>query len=993
MNRFLAPALTILLSVLAALSPCQASAREETLRFIHALQRSGYGDMAVEYLNVLAKRPDLSPEIRVVWDLEMSKSLKAAAADAFDIRERDRWLDESQRHLAKFLKENPNHPAANIALAEWGDFLLRQAESRINAAKPLDGKKDTTQFDRLMTEARADLTASQEKFQAAAKGFDEHAKRLAAAIKSAGKKAEPADVEARQDAAIALRSAEAQLAWIDYCTAQTYPPKSPQRTAALQKAAKAFDDVYQRDRAAGGQSEIGLRAHLWHGRTVEELGDAPLAIDIYDEVLGGSADPNERTAATGAEPIFAQAQYFRLLLIAKQNPKQFLSEAKVWLDQNRRLRPTDGYQGVALELAKAKLAAAREGAGPERARRTSEAIQLLNEVVKVHSQFQSEAVLLRRDTLKAAGRVEGDVRTFDEAVALADAAMAASRWEDARDDYLKALQIAAEQKRSDPSAVKSVQESLARARCNIAWNLFRKGKVDECLESVGAIIFEDSQKKIVRKDSPVAAEAAALAVAAALDLYVHAPADKKAAALAKLIGVAEFTEKNWPDRPEADDARMARAQAKLVAGQIREAIDIFERVNPKSDRYPLAMYRAGQDYAALYGMEKRKPEKSRNAEQMAADRGKAVQRLQTALAILNKAVEPGRPLPEHFADAQLLLAEIRVEAGEMREAAALYQPLVDAITADHPKTLDEAMIRVFLGAARAYSAIGQIDKAAEVSGLLIDLGPDTPQVNFTLIQFVRLLDYERKKAAAAVTELQNDPARTQELTAAKARLASLETLLAKSLAKLAGRRELSLAAMVFIGDTQSAIGKTGEASRVYQKIIQREKADPSFTKNAAAAMTRVHAQAIGLLRKQGNFKEALDQVNELIKAHPRALEPQMEKGYILEGWAEKEPTHYNESVAHWVMLRKKLQTIRPKPPEYYEVMYRVAACLVREAETSKDKATATDRARTAEQVLKAALVLSPKLNGPDMVARYRALLDKAIVLQGRTPDRKDENKP
>jgi len=44
-----------------------------------------------------------------------------------------------------------------------------------------------------------------------------------------------------------------------------------------------------------------------------------------------------------------------------------------------------------------------------------------------------------------------------------------------------------------------------------------------------------------------------------------------------------------------------------VAGQIRDAIDIFERVNPKSDRYPLAMYRAGQDYAALYGMEKRKP--------------------------------------------------------------------------------------------------------------------------------------------------------------------------------------------------------------------------------------------------------------------------------------------------------------------------------------------------------------------------------------------------
>jgi hypothetical protein len=74
-------------------------------------------------------------------------------------------------------------------------------------------------------------------------------------------------------------------------------------------------------------------------------------------------------------------------------------------------------------------------------------------------------------------------------------------------------------------------------------------------------------------------------------------------------------------------------------------------------------------------------------------------------------------------------------------------------------------------------------------------------------------------------------------------------------------------------------------------------------------------------------------------------------------------------------------------------MYRVAACLVREAEKSKDKATVLDRARKAEQVLKAALVLSPKLNGPDTVARYEVLRDKAIALQGRPPERKNGKKP
>ena len=603
-------------------------------------------------------------------------------------------------------------------------------------------------------------------------------------------------------------------------------------------------------------------------------------------------------------------------------------------------------------------------------------------MAKIHSQYQRDAILLRLDALKAAGRSDADVHTFEEAVALADAAAAASQWDRARDACLKALEIARQQKRNDAEGIKTVQEALARARYNLACDLFRKGKLSECIDAVGAIVFADPQKKTVCTNSGTAAEAAALAVAAALNLYVHAPADKKPAALAKLTSVAEFTEKNWPDRPEADDARMARAQAKLVVGQIRAAIDIFERVNPKSDRYPLAMYRAGQDYAALYGMEKRKPEKDRNSTRMAADRGKAIQRLQTALAILGKAVEPAGPLPEHFAEAQLLLAEIRAEGGEMREAAALYRPLVDAAKAAKLKTLDETTLRVFLGAARAHSAIGEIDKAADVSGLLLELGPDTPQVDAVLTQFARLLDFERKKAAAAVTELQSD--------AAKKRLASLETLLGTFLAKLAKRQELSLAAMVFIGDALSAVGMTDEASREYQKIIERDKTDPAFAKAAAGAISRIRAQSIGLLRKQGNFEEALKQVDALIHDYPHNLEPLMEKGYILEGLAEKEPARYDASVSHWVMLRTKLQTLRPKPPEYYDVMYRVAACLVREAEKSNDKAVVLDKARTAEQVLKAALVLSPKLNGPDTVARYRVLLDRAIVLQGRQPERKEE---
>ena len=91
----------------------RVAGREQPLRFLHALQENGYGDMAVEYLKMLAKQPDLPPEVRDVWDLEMSKSLKAAAADAFDAKEYEALMDESQKYLAKFIKEKPDHPDAD----------------------------------------------------------------------------------------------------------------------------------------------------------------------------------------------------------------------------------------------------------------------------------------------------------------------------------------------------------------------------------------------------------------------------------------------------------------------------------------------------------------------------------------------------------------------------------------------------------------------------------------------------------------------------------------------------------------------------------------------------------------------------------------------------------------------------------------------------------------------------------------------------------------
>ncbi|MEN6449615.1 MAG: hypothetical protein ABFC96_03905, partial [Thermoguttaceae bacterium] len=722
-----------------------ALAAERPLKFVHQLRDAGYADMAVVYLDLLAKRPDMPAEVREVWNQEMSLSLEAEAAKAFDAKDRERLLQKAQQHRAKFIQEKPGSEASATAILEWGKSLMNAAIDQIATAnKRPASEKD--QRKKGLADARKQLDAARDKFKEARQTLKKRLDSLP--DKTADDK--------RQQAELELLAADFQLVMVDYYAAQTLEPDSRERTGALKDVAEAFDNVFQRDRDIDPRlSDAGLMAHRWHGKAAEELGDLELADDIYQEVLANPRNSGKKGPANGWEPWFADVEYLRLMLLARQDPHEFISEASEWLKLYRRLNKTDGYQGVWLEVAKAQYGLARKAKGSEKGRRTSEALQALIEVSKVRSQYQQEAILLKREILKASGKSEFDASTFDEAVALADAALSAKQWERARDTYAQALELAGRNKMKDKARLDAVREAAAGCQFMLARDMFTQGQYEKSIEMTGPAIFEDSEHKLVRKSSKAAAQASALAVSAALNLFEDAPAEKRAAASDRLIELAKFTETNWPDLPEADDARMDCGRAKLWVGDVRQALDIFERVNPKSQRYPLAMYSAGQCYVSLYVAEKQKPENARDAKQMAADLAKGIGRLTAGLEELKRQFEPGKPPPRYYFETQHLLAQLRVEAGELKQAAELYQSLVDLIKAERPKQFDKTTVAIFLGAVRVDCSLGQLEKAGDVGRVLIELGPDTPEVNMVLVQFTRLLDEERKKAAAAAIGLES----------------------------------------------------------------------------------------------------------------------------------------------------------------------------------------------------------------------------------------------
>ncbi len=359
-----------LLAIALAAVGAVAAAEEPVLQFLHAAQDQGYGEIAIDYLQRLKAAGRVPPELAQTFDLELSRSYRVAVAEAFNPAEAQERTAKAQAYLDKFLKEHADHPEVARAIESWGDMALDRAITRIRLAS---GTRDKAQQEKQLTAARADLEEARPRF---ADAVDRYSKRYAELKQSladdaskrgkataAGSKKQRQAQEKVRDAEFDWLECRFKLAKIDFYSGQTWlDEKSPKRKAALQAAAKAFDAIFQRYR----ESLVGLHAHLWHGRAVDELGDDILALDIYDEVLATAPEGRERAPAL--EPLFAQVQYQRFLVeVRKDGLDNVLQPATAWLDAHKSWSKFDGYQGVVLLVAKAELAAAAKLKGARNA--------------------------------------------------------------------------------------------------------------------------------------------------------------------------------------------------------------------------------------------------------------------------------------------------------------------------------------------------------------------------------------------------------------------------------------------------------------------------------------------------------------------------------------------------------------------------------------------------------------------------------------------------
>lgn len=989
----------LLLASFFTLSSRAALAADDPLDFLHALQDNGFSDVAVDYLKAIKEQPDGPKQVLDVWNLEMSRSLRAASKSAYSEADAKRDMDNANKYLEKFIAENPKRPEAIEAAAWWADVSWRDAAKKLSDGLVATDKAEKA---KLLEAARKTFQDVRPRFVQAGEQFKS---RLKSPPKLSGNKLK--DWKENQEAQII--ETRLKIAVTDFYTAQAYEDRGAERTTILNRASKEFDGVFQAYRG----TIWGLIANYWHARVLLDEGKTDKAKDIFEEVLAADlADMPDATGetatrgravrrkATGFEEFFSEVEQYYLQCILKTSAKEYLAEAVQWRTTHKelceRLTP---YQAISFELAKYLHAHSKDSS-----KYLAAAIKILQEMIKIPSPYQKDAIEMLRKLRPGGGT---GPEAVGECIVDGDDFAKKKQWSQAIAAYQKAIEVAAK----PGSTVKKEQTDQLRnaiAACfyNVAHEAFSKGKLDKSKEALGQIMQE-------YKDTATARTAATLMLTIALNEYAEAPegtAEEKKQKEELEKGVIQASEsliKAWPDKAEADFARLAILRIKIIQNKMDEAVKLLREINPKSDNYSTAFFLVSYSCWRSYRIQKKAiEEKLENHKDVTAEEKAARDAMRVkAVAGMDKAVDIMKSIPSQdpkmakmYFEGRIIRAEMAMEGADPKSASAQFQALADEARKNNIKTLDESLLRVFNGGVNAYLQLDEMDKAADLGKTLLELGPDDAHVNIALMNFAKRLESERKKL---VQEAENAVV-PSEATKFRDKAESFGKLLADVLSNLGKRIKVSPQGAIWVAQTSAAVGLDSEAEKLIQTILEKFDSDDSW-ESAKKAIPRLQSILIGIKVKKGKYDEAAEEADRLMKEHPRALEPKMLKGDILQQWAKKDPEKYADAFSHWEKLRRGLEAVKPNPrnpyeklKEFYDVTYNEAQCLY---DWAKKSGGDKQKAETARKILQQLMDFDPKFKrdskqyDSQTLLRFTSLRDKVEILLGMEPTSKKKPAP
>jgi hypothetical protein len=284
----------------AAFAPAQPEpAYQAELRFVRELRARHYNDLALQYLERLAR--DAPPELARELPLEAAKTRLEAASDEPDTGKRVALYEEAGREFERFLADpaNAGHPRRSEAALEVARAKNLRARALLGRALVQD-TPEAQEAESL--KARAALAEAGQEVRKAAASVDAQLAALAEP-KTPAERAQKRRLEADR------LEAELQVGLNHFDQAQTYPKTSAQdavlkaRAARVTEASKVLEKLMDRD----ATSPTCWVARAWLGRCYDENGEPNKARTRYAEILSSSGPP--------AEAGKRLARYFNLLVL------------------------------------------------------------------------------------------------------------------------------------------------------------------------------------------------------------------------------------------------------------------------------------------------------------------------------------------------------------------------------------------------------------------------------------------------------------------------------------------------------------------------------------------------------------------------------------------------------------------------------------------------------------------------------------------------------
>lgn len=976
------------------------TAAEPAQEFVNQLRNVGYFDTAITYLDRIDRYPGVPQAFLDAVALEKAQTHIDAALAARSVADRDRLFVSAEEELKKFLQQS-DHPRLSEARLQLGKLQLVRARQLMSVTDPSD-------------EARA---SARQSYQAAAATFDAITAELRERLEGMrGQRIDPATepekISQRDQYRYEYLQAQLHSGEAKQLAAQTYRDPAQEGQSLLEEALAGFTELSEKY----SDYVPGALALLSRAQVQQELGKHAEAIDSYQRLL-------EHEAVDPLRPARMQAAVGLVELRLAAEPPQIdeaIAQAQAIIDTARpNEKSTAEYAALQVALAKAHFAAAdraqADGKPTDARRSTTAARPLLTAAIRVPGEHEADA----RELLAQLGiekpenaGTAADIqpKSLEEALTSArellqineelnkvrqqlaeraaqsgpDAEQAATELEaldqQLRDGWATLVHLL----RSGLAIGDDDNERLNQARQFLAYVLFQRGDYWDSA-AVGHFLSRSAANQ------PEGLRGGLLAISALQSLLRDLPEESSAGVVNQMQILGEHLVRTWPNDPQA-------AAAKGI--MIRLALD-----NDQWDtaRKLLAEIPAGQEratYQRLMGQLLWNRSLLLRQEQQVAE---ADALLADAATELRAGLEgiPGALAGPEALQAALVLAKAELRRGDAAAALAVldnkkYGPAelveqlgepTDGFKSELYSTELQAVVGVMTSADSGNAAL--LQRATAVMQKLQASVQDKPDANDRLVRiFIGLARDIRDQLDAATPER-----KTQLISAFRVFLDSI------------GRSASDPATLQWTAQTLSQLGEAsmsnselraqGQAAELLASAIGtfqnlREQLGDQTPASLLFQLGRAY-------RLSGEYKQAIDLFEEILKGSPTMLDAQIEAARAYEQWAGAVDAKYaarayetalngarpgpngKNIIWGWGHISRMVSGRPEFREQFFEARYRVALCRFLMGKASQSERVLQQAINDITQVA----ALYPELGGPERRGQFDLLLKEIQKALGR----------